>query len=112
MFLILKKKRTKKEINSIWWWRRILIMSSRYQNNKKKRLKDGRQVYRSKIYPKIPKRDNDIYIVTQGGDRLDTLTNQFYSDSSLWWIISHRTNNLHDLTICSFRWNNIKNTSR
>ena len=39
----------------------------RYQNNKKKRLKDGRQVYRSKIYPKIPKRDNDIYIVTQGG---------------------------------------------
>lgn len=70
-------------------------MSSRYQNNNKKRLKDGRQVYRSKIYPKIPKRDNDIYIVTQGGDRLDTLANQFYSDSSLWWIIAS-ANNLHD----------------
>lgn len=70
-------------------------MSSRYQNNKKKRLKDGRQVYRSKIYPKIPKRDNDIYIVTQGGDRLDTLANQFYGDSSLWWIIAS-ANNIHN----------------
>ena len=69
-------------------------MSSRYQNNKKKKIKRWWMGYRSKIYPKIPKRDNDIYIVTQGGDRLDTLVNQFYSDSSLCGLTS--TNNLHD----------------
>ena len=60
-------------------------MKSRYDNNEQK-LKDGRIVFRSKIYPNIPKKDSDIYIVTQGGDRLDTY--QFYNDSSLWWIIT------------------------
>ena len=50
--------------------------------------------YRSKIYPNIPKKDTDTYIVTQGGDRLDTLAYQFYKDSSLWWIIA-TANNIH-----------------
>ena len=67
----------------------------RYNANKKQKLNDGRQVLRSKIYPNIPKKDNDIHIVTQQGDRLDTLSNQFYSDSSLWWIIA-TANNIHD----------------
>jgi len=70
-------------------------MASRYENNQTKRLNDGRRVYRSKIYPNIPKKDNDIYIVTQGGDRLDTLANQFYDNPSLWWIIAS-ANNIHD----------------
>lgn len=70
-------------------------MASRYENNGVKKLNDGRQVFRSKIYPNIPKKDTDIYIVTQGGDRLDTLANQFYDDSSLWWIIG-TANNIHD----------------
>lgn len=72
-------------------------MASRYTNNSSKKLKDGRLVYRTKIYPNIPKSDKDIYIVTQGGDRLDTLANQFYGDSSLWWIIAS-ANNIHDAT--------------
>jgi nucleoid-associated protein YgaU len=70
-------------------------MASRYQNNETKKLSDGREVYRTKIYPKIPKTDSDIYVVTQGGDRLDTLSNDFYGDSSLWWIIAS-ANNIHD----------------
>lgn len=70
-------------------------MASRYENNEEKKLNDGRTVYRSRIYPNIPKKDTDIYIATQGGDRLDTLANQFYSDPSLWWIIA-TANNLHD----------------
>ena len=72
-------------------------MASRYKNNKLIKLNDGRLVYKSKIYRKIPKRDDDVYIVTQGGDRLDTLANQFYGDSSLWWIIA-TSNNIHDAT--------------
>lgn len=70
-------------------------MASRYQNNETKKLNDGRVVYKSKVYPKIPKSDNDIYVITQGGDRLDTLAYQFYEDSSLWWIIAS-ANNVHD----------------
>ena len=67
----------------------------RYNSNKTQKLNDGRNVYRSKIYPNIPKRDNDIHIVTQQGDRLDSLAHQFYSDTSLWWIIA-TANNIHD----------------
>ena len=70
-------------------------MASRYQNNKTQKLDDGRVVYRSRLYPNIPLSDNDIYIVTQQGDRLDSLANQFYSDTSLWWIIA-TANNVHD----------------
>lgn len=68
---------------------------SRYSNNKIQKLKDGREVFRTKIYPNIPLRDNDIYAVTQTGDRLDTLAHQFYGDASLWWIIA-TANNIHD----------------
>lgn len=70
-------------------------MASRYENNETQKLKDGREVLRSRLYPNIPKSDSDIYIVTQTGDRLDSLANQFYGDSSLWWIIA-TANNIHD----------------
>ena len=70
-------------------------MASRYERNQVQKLKDGREVYRTKIYPNIPLRDSDIYIVTQGGDRLDTLAYQYYGDQSLWWIIA-TANNIHD----------------
>ena len=67
-------------------------MAGRYDSNKEKKLKDGRVVYRTKIYPNIPKKDSDVYVVTQGGDRLDTLAYQFYKDSSLWWVIASANN--------------------
>ena len=70
-------------------------MASRYENNEIQKLKDGREVYRTRIYPDIPLSDSDMYIVTQTGDRLDTLAYQYYDDSSLWWIIA-TANNLHD----------------
>ncbi len=73
-------------------------MASRYKNNNKIKLDDGKRVYRSKIYPNIPLKDNDIYVVTQTGDRLDTLANQFYSNSSYWWIIA-TANNIHDASL-------------
>ena len=44
------------------------------------------------IYQEIPKKDTDIYVITQEGDRLDNLANQFYSDPSLWWYIAQANN--------------------
>ena len=70
-------------------------MASRYKYNKIKNTNDGRRVYRSKIYPQIPLRDDDIYVATETGDRLDTLAYQYYEDSSLWWIIAS-ANNIHN----------------
>ena len=70
-------------------------MASRYENNKSKKINDGRVVYRSKIYTEIPLRDDDIYVASETGDRLDTLAFQYYEDSSLWWIIAS-ANNIHN----------------
>ena len=49
---------------------------------------DKKQVYRTTRYPEIPLNDNDIYVYSTQGDRFDVLANQYYSDQSLWWIIS------------------------
>lgn len=68
---------------------------SRYRNNPIKKLRDGREVYRSKIYPDIPLRNDDVYVVTQTGDRLDLLAYQYYGSQSLWWIIAS-ANNIHN----------------
>jgi len=73
-------------------------MASRYKNNNKVKLENGKRVYRSKIYPNIPLKDSDVYVVTQTGDRLDSLASQFYSNSSYWWIIA-TANNIHDASL-------------
>ena len=70
-------------------------MASRYENNKSKKINDGGVVYRSKIDPNIPLRDDDVYVATETGDRLDTLAYQYYEDASLWWIIAS-ANNIHN----------------
>lgn len=70
-------------------------MRSRYTNNKVKTDQNGYQVYRSNVYPDIPLNDSDIYVATETGDRLDTLANTYYGDSTLWWIIAS-ANKLHD----------------
>jgi hypothetical protein len=70
-------------------------MIRRYDNTETKKTTDGRTVYKSKIYPNIPLRDDDIYVATETGDRLDTLAHQFYKDSSYWWIIAS-ANNIHN----------------
>ena len=44
--------------------------------------------YQTVKYPEIPLSINDIYVITTLGDRLDLIAQQFYSDPSLYWIIS------------------------
>ena len=70
-------------------------MASRYKFNKQKNTNDGRRVYRSKVFPMIPLRYDDIYVASETGDRLDTLAYQYYDDASLWWIIAS-ANNIHN----------------
>jgi len=48
----------------------------------------GNTVYRTVLYPEIPLSADDIYVYTQQGDRFDVLAQNFYQDSSLWWIIA------------------------
>jgi len=60
---------------------------NRYQNILKTKI-NGNLVYKTSRYPEVPLSSNDIYVYTTQGDRFDTLAQQYYGDSSLWWIIS------------------------
>ena len=50
------------------------------------------------MFSNIPKADDDIYVLSQWGDRLDLLAHQFYGDTTLWWYIA-RANNLFTINI-------------
>jgi hypothetical protein len=53
----------------------------------------GKQYYKAKQFPTIPPADNDLYVVTVEGDRLDLIAYTYYQDASLWWVISAINNN-------------------
>lgn len=64
-------------------------MNYRYQNINKTKYEDkGVQYYVNNLYPDIPLSSNDNYVIAVLGDRLDLLAQDFYSDSSLWWVIA------------------------
>ena len=60
---------------------------NRYQNIPIIKI-DGKSCYQTTRYPEIPLSDEDIYVYTSIGDRFDVLAYQYYSDQSLWWVIS------------------------
>lgn len=64
-------------------------LSAEYKNTKG-------LVYNSILLPYVKESDSDILIITEADDRLDLLANQFYQDSSLWWVIA-TYNNLTDI---------------
>jgi hypothetical protein len=39
-------------------------------------------------YPSIPPSSFDIYVYVTLGDRYDTIALNYYSDSTMWWVIS------------------------
>lgn len=70
-------------------------MSNRYLHTKIKETKNKKRYLESTIYPKVSPTDNDIYIITEQGDRLDILANKYYKNPSMWWIIAS-ANNIND----------------
>ena len=60
----------------------------RYSRTKIIKNPEGKRYYASRKYPEIPRSNNDLYVMTTIGDRYDLLANQYYGDTTLWWIIS------------------------
>ena len=48
----------------------------------------GKRYYGTAKYPDIPLSYEDTYVYAEEGDRFDQLAQQYYNDSSLWWVIS------------------------
>ena len=71
----------------------------RYDLTKKKTsIKTKKSGYSTTIYDDVPKLNTDIYVITQEGDRLDNLANEYYGDPNLWWFIA-RVNHLKTMNV-------------
>ena len=71
---------------------------SRYISTDTLTTKETKKKYlESTIYPIIRASDNDMYIISEAGDRLDLLANKYYGDQTKWWIIA-TANNINDAT--------------
>lgn len=68
---------------------------NRYANIPVIKSPDKKQMYQTVRYPEIPRSEDDLYIYTTIGDRYDTLAQQYYGDSSLWWIIANANGELN-----------------
>ena len=72
---------------------------ARYTSTSKKTdRKTNKLAYGVTIYNKVPERNDDMYFISQHGDRCDNLAHRFYNDASLWWFIA-RVNNLKTMNI-------------
>ncbi len=67
---------------------------NRYQDNRILTTIKNKQYYATTLYQNIPLSNTDLYVNTTVGDRYDLLAQQFYGDSSLWWIIPMANNQL------------------
>jgi hypothetical protein len=73
-------------------------MANRYAYSRVIQSNETKKQYlESTIYPKIKANDNDFYIISEAGDRLDLLANKYYNDKTKWWIIA-TANNINDAT--------------
>lgn len=71
-------------------------MAERYLYIDINKNSNGKRYYKTTLYPYIEPAESDYYIYTTDGDRLDLLAQQFYGDSTLWWIISNSNSISHD----------------
>ena len=63
-------------------------MANRYNKIPIKVDEKQNRYYATILYPEIPPNINDIYLLSEVGDRLDILANTYYQDISLWWVIA------------------------
>lgn len=61
---------------------------ARYRDIKQRLTRRNKRYYTNTILPVVPLDLNDSYIITDIGDRLDNLSQQFYNTPDYWWVIS------------------------
>jgi len=68
------------------------MASSRYKYTKNKKV-NKKSVFKPTLYPKIPLRDDDIYIFSRESEKLEHISYRFYGTPEYWWVIA-RANNI------------------
>jgi hypothetical protein len=67
---------------------------SRYSNTPIIQTDSSPRKYTNVKYPNISRSQDDIYVYVSQGDRYDILSQNYYQNPDLWWIIS-RANPTH-----------------
>lgn len=49
--------------------------------------RNNKRYFINTVLPDVPLSSEDVYIITQDGDRLDNLSYEFYNDTQYWWVI-------------------------
>jgi len=63
-------------------------MARRYENIGTYTTDSGKVIYLPTKYPSVATSNDDFYIIAQATDRLDLIANDFFGDSTLWWVIA------------------------
>jgi len=69
-------------------------MATRYDDKIILKTDQDKPYIKGKQYPNIPLSENDVYVITTIGDRLDSLAYSYYRDVNMWWVISAANNNV------------------
>jgi hypothetical protein len=65
--------------------------NSRYDYTKSKKV-NKKSVFKPTLYPKIPLRDDDIYIFSRESEKLEHISYRFYGTPEYWWVIAKANN--------------------
>jgi len=65
---------------------------NRYKGINTYRTETGTRLKTNTIYPNIPESADDIYLISNAGDRYDILAREYYGDQTLWWVIASANN--------------------
>jgi hypothetical protein len=71
---------------------------SRYKNITTRVNNKNKSYYSTTYYKEVVERNDDMYFISQHGDRCDTLALRFYGDTRLWWFIA-RVNHIKSMNI-------------
>ena len=63
-------------------------MARRYENIQTQKTLSGKVGYLPTFYPSVTLSNEDYYIIAREEDRMDLIAQDFYGDSTLWWVIS------------------------
>ena len=62
-------------------------MANRYLNSKILKTDKGKRYYSTLMYPYLEPSEDDVYVITTVGDRLDLIALEYYGDPELWYVI-------------------------
>ena len=63
-------------------------MAKRYETIRQQKTLSGKVGYLPTRYPSLAPRNDDYYIIARAEDRLDLIAQDFYGDSTLWWVVA------------------------